>query len=96
MPPKKPPRHTKRTYTDSFKVKLGSSTFVYTIFEMRQMAMAAFDGMEAVGITHAKACTMYVPPSDPKGQSVTHVMGRPLEEMLIPQPYRSAADEHGA
>jgi hypothetical protein len=95
MPPKKTTRHTKRTYTDSFKTKLGSSTFIYTTVELRQMMMEAVDAMEADGITHVKACSLYVPPVDAKGHPVTHVRGRPLEERLVNHPYRSAADEHG-
>ena len=94
MPPKKISA-TKKSYTDSFKVKLGSTTFVYTILEMRQMMMAAFDEMEADGITHVKCCNLYVPPVDAKGSPITRVKGRELEERAIPHPYRSAADEHG-
>jgi hypothetical protein len=96
MASKKTTRYTKKTYADSFKTKLGSSTFIYTTVELRQMMMEAVDAMEADGITHVKACSLYVPPVDAKGQPVTHVRGRELEEKLIAQPYRSAADEHGA
>ena len=96
MPPRKSTRTTKKTFTDSFKVKLGSSTFIYTLVELRQMMMELVDGLEADGITHVKACSLYVPPVDAKGLPVTRVRGRDLEERNIPHPYRSAADEHGA
>jgi hypothetical protein len=93
--PRKYTRSTKKTYTDSFKVKLGSATVVYTVFEMRQMDMASYDQMEADGITHLKACTQYHHPVDAKGNPVTHVRGQQLEDKHIPAPYHSAADEHG-
>jgi len=93
--PRKTTRTTKKSYTDSFRVKLGSSTFVYTVFEMRQMSMEAYDQMEAVGITHLKACLEYHHPVDEKGNPIVRLRGQPLEDVNIPGPYRSAADEHG-
>lgn len=96
MPPRKTTRTTNKTYTDSFKTKLGSSTFIYTVTEMRQMMMVAFDEMEADGITHLRACSLYVPPVDAKGNPITRVRGRPLEERLVPQPPSCAADDYGA
>jgi|GEM_PF-5776860 len=95
MKPPKKTHQSKKSYADSFKVKLGSRTVVYTVFEMRQMTMAAFDLAEADGITHLKACNLYMPVVDAKGDPVTHVRGHPLEDKLIAAPYRSAADEHG-
>jgi hypothetical protein len=96
MPPRKSTRTTKRNFTESFKVKLGSSTFIYTTVELRQMMMETCDQLEADGITHVKACSLYIPPVDAKGMAVTRVRGHELEDRIIAQPYRSAADEHGA
>jgi hypothetical protein len=94
MPPRK--RTAKKNLTDSCKYKLGSTTFIYTVVELRQMMMLAADDLEAAGITHVKPCNLYVSPVDAKGSPITHVRGEPLEDKTIAHPYRSAADEHGA
>jgi hypothetical protein len=95
MPPKKTTRTTRKTYTDSFRIKLGESTHIFTTVEFRMMMMEAVDKMEAVGITHLDPGYLYIKPRDAKGNRITHVLGQQLEDILIPQPYRSAADEHG-
>jgi hypothetical protein len=96
MSPRKSYRTVKKNLPDSFKYKLGSTTFIYSIVEFRQMMMLAADEMEAAGITHVKPCNLYVSPVDAKGNSITLVRGEPLENKTIAHPYRSAADEHGA
>lgn len=93
-PPKKTYRQKKST-TDSFRIKLGQSTHIYPTQDMRAMLMEAADQIEAAGITHVKPCNLYVTPVDEKGNPIVRVRGQALEDVTIPGPYRSAADEHG-
>ena len=90
-----PPRKSKKSYDDSFRVNLGSPTFVYTVDEVQQMAIQMFAELKADGITHLKAAVVYQRPVDPQGQPITRVKGLPLKDRHL-SPYRSAADEHGA
>jgi hypothetical protein len=94
MPPKKPYRQ-KNSTTDSFRIKIGGSGNIWAIAELRAMLMEAVDRIEAAGITHVKPCYLYIPPVDAKGSPIVRVLGQELEDMVIPAPYRSAADEHG-
>jgi len=94
MPPKKTYR-PKKSLPDSFKMKLGGAGNIFTTAELRAMAMEAVDHLEAAGITHVKPCNLYIPPVDAKGEPIVRVRGEALQDVVIPAPYRSAADEHG-
>ena len=94
MKPKRTYRPKKST-TDSFRIKIGGSGNIWTIAELRAMLMEAADQIEAAGITHVKPCNLYVPPVDAKGDPIVRIRGHELEDIVIPAPYRSAADEHG-
>ena len=97
MPPRKPyrPKQSRKSAPDSFRIKIGGSGNIWTIAELRAMLMEAADQIEAAGITHVKPCNLYIPPVDAKGDPVVRVRGHELEDIVIPAPYRSAADEHG-
>jgi hypothetical protein len=95
MPPRKTPRTSKSNYPDSFRIKLGGTGVLYTTAEFRQMLHEAADQIEAAGITHVDPSYLYVKPRDEKGKAITRVRGQQLEDVTIPGPYRSAADEHG-
>jgi hypothetical protein len=94
MPPKKTYRPKKST-TDSFRIKIGGSGNIWPTAELRAMLMEAVDRIEAAGITHVKPCHLYIPPVDAKGAPIVRIRGHELEDIVIPAPYRSAADEHG-
>ncbi len=56
----------------------------------------AIDQLEALGATHLRACHLYGTPADARGERVTlSAQGRPVNEITIEPPYRSAADELG-
>ena len=55
--------------------------------------MAAADKVEATGITHFGPSYVYITPRDGNGNRITHVLGHRLEDILIAQPHRSAADD---
>ena len=94
MAPKKGYR-PKNPITDSFRIKIGGSGNIWTTVELRAMLMEAVDRMEADGITHVKPCNLYVPPVNEKGEPIVRVRGEALQDVVIPAPYRSGADEHG-
>jgi hypothetical protein len=67
-----------------------------TTRELRAMLHEAVDRLEAQGITVVRGSNLYVTPADTKGNPVTRLSGgAPLEDIIIPGPYRSAAEEHG-
>lgn len=63
--------------------------------EARAMVIAALDEAAATGITHIARANLYLNPVDAQGRIVTRVGREPLQDIDVPQPYRSAADEHG-
>jgi hypothetical protein len=96
------PVRPKKTYTkkrlpskDSIRVKIGQSAHFWTLAELRRMLHEAADRLEAAGVTHVRSCSLYVPPVNDKGQPVTVINSQPLQDLLVVEPYRSAADEHG-
>lgn len=92
------PRKTYRPKTsvpDSFRIKLGGSGNIFTTADLRAMAMEAVDQLEAAGITHVKPCNLYIAPVNEKGEPIVRVRGEALKDVVIPAPYRSAADDHG-
>ena len=93
MPPRQP--RGKAPPKDSIRIKLGGSGNHWTLDELRAMANEAVEHIAVAGITHVKACNLYVAPVDPKGDPITRARGKPLEDILIHVPYRSAADDHG-
>jgi hypothetical protein len=95
MANRKPNYRTKKSYRESFQIKLGRPLSVFTIPQLREMMMLAADQLEAGGITHVKPCNLYINPVDARGEPIVRVLGEPLADVLIPEPYRSAADEHG-
>lgn len=94
MTSRKPPS-VKKPQPDSFLIKLGEPGKIFTIAEMRSMAMRAFDLMEADGIEHLKPSNFYGRPVDENGQPIVRVRGHELRTLVIKAPYRSVADEYG-
>jgi len=88
-PPKKTPQR------DSIRAKLGYSGGPWTLPQMREMLLAALDELAATGVSHIARANLYVNPVDEKGKIVDRVGRRPLPDIDVPHPYRSAADEHG-
>jgi hypothetical protein len=86
----------KKSYSDSYRVKLGGSGNVFNEAEMRAMAMEAIDhAVEVLGIKHFLPTYLYVKPAEANGDPITRALGEPLKDLVIAGPYRSAADDHG-
>src|SRR5262245_18998815 len=78
---------------DSFRAKLDG---LITVAELREMLNETVDRIEALGATHLRWCSLYVTPSDVRGQKVSLVQnGRVVKQVKIEPPYRSAADDYG-
>jgi hypothetical protein len=95
MRPRKPATHSRKNYKESFQMKLGRPLSVWTVPELRALMMLAADRLEADGITHVKPCNLYINPVNARGEPIVRVRGEPLADVLISEPYQSAADEHG-
>ena len=95
MAPRKKTYSPKKSVPDSFRIKIGGSGNIWTTAELRAMLMEAVDRVEADGITHVKPCNLYVSPVSEKGEPIIRVRGEALQDVVIPAPYRSGADEHG-
>lgn len=63
--------------------------------DLRAMLHEAADRIEALGVTHARGINLYLTLCDHKGAPVTRIGREPIEDIVIEEPYRSAADEHG-
>lgn len=67
-----------------------------TTQEMRAMLHEAIDRLEAFGITHVRGTNLYLTPADKEGSPVMpRQYRRKVTSIIIEEPYRSAADEHG-
>jgi hypothetical protein len=81
---------------DSIRCRLGYVGGPWTIEQTREMILAALDDLAATGIRHIARANLYLNPVDEKGRPVTRLdRYRPLPDIDVPHPYRSAADEHG-
>lgn len=64
--------------------------------ELRAMLHEAVDRLEALAITHARGINLYLTPADKEGNPVyPRQHRRRVADIVIEEPYRSAADEHG-
>ena len=64
--------------------------------DLRAMLHLAVDELEALPITHARGINLYLTPADKEGIPVSpRQHRRPVKEIVIAEPYRSIADEHG-
>lgn len=89
----KPRGSGNRSKPVSFRVRLDG---LVTPGELRTMLNDALDRIEALGATHLRGCYLYATPVDARGERVVlSEHGRPVGEIAIEPPYRSAADELG-
>lgn len=89
----KPRGSGSRKKPDSFRAKLDG---LVTPAELRAMLNEAVDRIEALGATHLRGTYLYATPADARGERVVlSEHGRPVGQIVIEPPYRSAADEHG-
>ena len=66
-----------------------------TLANLRNMLIEATQRLDDLGITHASGINLYITPVAKDGTPVTPVKdGYPVSVIVI-EPYRSAADEHG-
>ena len=64
--------------------------------EMRAMLHDAINRLEDLGITHVRGTNLYLTPADKEGSPVMpRQYRRKITSIIIEEPYRSAADEHG-
>ena len=64
--------------------------------DLRAMLHEAVDKLEALPITHARGINLYLTPADKEGNPVApRQHRRPVADIIIEEPYRSIADEHG-
>ena len=64
--------------------------------DLRAMLHEAVDRLEELAITHARGINLYLTPADKEGNPVSpRQHRRPVADIVIDEPYRSAADEHG-
>jgi hypothetical protein len=90
---KQPPARSRK---DSIRCRLGYVGGPWTIEQTREMILAALDELAATGIRHIARANLYLNPVDEKGRPVTRLdRYRPLPDIDVPHPYRSAAEEHG-
>lgn len=87
MPPK-------QTYPLGLRIQLKG---LHTTTDMRAMLNEAIDRIEALAVTHVSGTNLYLTPSDNHGNPVTPLgPGRKkVSSLILTEPYRSAADEHG-
>lgn len=87
MPPKK-------SYPRGMRIQLKG---MHTTAEMRAMLNEAIDQIEALAVTHVSGTNLYLTPSDQHGNPVTPLGPgrRRISSLILTDPYRSAADEHG-
>ena len=63
--------------------------------DLRNMLIEAVQRLDELGITHASGINLYISPVDKDGKPVTPLTnGRPVS-LIVVEPYRSAAEEHG-
>lgn len=69
----------------------------HTTADMRAMLNEAIDQIEALAVTHVSGTNLYLTPSDQHGNPVTPMgPGRhKISSLILTEPYRSSADEHG-
>lgn len=87
MPPKK-------SYSYGLRIQLKG---LHSTADMRAMLNEAIDQIEAMAITHVSGTNLYLTPSDNNGSPVTPLGPgrRRISNLILSEPYRSAADEHG-
>lgn len=70
---------------------------LHTTADMRAMLNEAIDQMEALAVTHVSGTNLYLTPADRHGNPVTPLGPgrRKISSLIIEEPYRSAAEEHG-
>ena len=83
----------KKSKPDGMRIQLKG---LRTTQEMRAMLHDALNRLEDLGITHVRGANLYVTPADKEGSPVMpRQYRRKITSIIIEEPYRSAADEHG-
>lgn len=83
----------KKTKPDGIRIQLKG---LRTTAEMRAMLYEAIDRLEDLGVTHLRGTNLYVTCADKNGTPVSpRQHRRKVTSLIIEEPYRSAADEHG-
>ncbi len=83
----------KKSKPESMRIQLKG---LRTTQEMRAMLHDAINRLEDLGITHLRGTNLYVTPADKHGSPVMpRQYRRKVTSIIIEEPYRSAADEHG-
>jgi hypothetical protein len=96
-------RHMSDRDKDHIRVKLGEAAHYFTFDELVLMLHEVAGHLELAGLKgfHFHHCSLYLSPALPalpfkdKFHPVTAANGLPLKDILIPEPYRSGADDHG-
>lgn len=63
--------------------------------ELRGMVVEALQRLDDLGITHARGINLYLTPVTRDGTPVTPVANGHTVTLIVIEPYRSAAEEHG-
>ena len=93
MAPRKTHKPTETAPPKGMRIQLKG---LRTTRELRAMLHEAVDQIEALGIKLVRGSNLYVTPTDEQGNQVTHISkGKKIPDIVIAEPYRSAAEEHG-
>lgn len=83
----------KKPKNDGLRIQLKG---LRSMHDLRAMLHLAVDELEALPITHARGINLYLTPADKEANPVyPRKNRRPVADITIEEPYRSAADEHG-
>lgn len=63
--------------------------------DLRAMLIEATERLDELGITHASGINLYITPVTPDGTPLTPVANGQSVKLIVVEPYRSAAEEHG-
>jgi hypothetical protein len=87
------PKKDEKPLPKGMKVQLKG---LRTTLELRAMLHEAVDQIEALGIKTVRGTNLYLTPADEQGNPLTHIAkGKKIPDIVIAEPYRSAAEEHG-
>ena len=82
---------SKKDYQNGMRIKLEG---LHSLHDIEVMIHEAFDKLRDRGVYHANAGNLYINISDPNGSPV-HLREYPSNTMVMNNPYRSIADDHG-
>jgi hypothetical protein len=93
MAPRKTAKTAKTPQTKGMRIQLKG---LRTTRELRAMLHEAVDQIEALGLKRVRGSNLYITPADEQGNPLTHIAkGKKIPDIIIAEPYRSAAEEHG-